>query len=856
VLIKIPRPLLSIFVSACALGAIAVPSLAQCPPGPATGNPAVLTSQYDNQRDGLNSNEVCLTAAALGSGSVILSQTRLLEVDDNPAELPTLPSGQQALSNPIYAQPLYVPQVVIGGTPHNILIAATMNDTVFAWDADTGGCTTSAQPVCNPPLWARQASNINPTYAPGPQGTNALWYDDCPGGHPPSGPGFLSFKGIISTPVVDVSLNSIFAVAYCVSSQGTYGFYLHQLSLTDGHDLAVVPIETNPDQPPASLGDADGPATGYLAFQARKEHQRAALLEANSLIYIAFGVGASEDADSDNPYHGWLFAYDVSSGLLPPYPVVNFVSTPNACGSGGGTNVAKPQCSGAGTGAPPCDCRIEHLRGRTFPNAPNWGGHGGGIWMSGRGPAASAMSDGNTHVFLGVGNGGFQSSPYNWGQSILDFRAPPIGANADALPFQSFTPQGGPEGCPGSGSPCSPAVQPPAAVACNSFNEGQSSPVPCSYTVQTLNADDWDMSVSGILLFNDLNGVPRLLTFDKSGYGYLATQGNLCGAPNALTLPTDQCAGPLNPSGTVPGFAPGDAGNAFPFLAAKVACKNGPRACDRITSLAFYDNYLYLWPYNAAANNEQLTAFQLSDNVSQWPGLTQLGQLALIQSSTAGGVTTVQFAACPPGDVCDFTTQLVPGDQLTAAGNPPQTGTVTSVSAAQLTLTGFGADVSGASFTYSGYFVNPVYEVAPPPATTGYAGGSLVVSASSPNSGDGVVWALIASHLTAEGQLSNENIRTPGTLYAYQANPTTGAPSVLPLLWSTAPADCPNCQSFCASSFALPTVAHGQVFVPTFAINLPQSASGYCPPSTLGSYQSGILVYGPQSVQAGSGKKK
>ena len=828
-----------IFLLASALGIAAVRLSAQCPPGPTTGNPAVLTSQYDNQRDAYNSSEVCLTSTALSTGSVKLGQTRVLEVDDNPSALPTLGNGQQPLSNPIYAQPLYVPQISIAGGVHNAVIVATLNDSIFAWDADNGGCTTAAPVTCNPPLWARESSNINPGYPPGAQGTNALWYDDCPGGHVPVGNGFLSFIGILGTPVVDLKLNSIFAVAYCVSSQGTFGAYLHQISLSDGHDLAVAPI---------------GDVGGSINFDAAEQHQRAALLEVSPLIYVAFGTGTTENIESPDPYHGWLFAYDVSSGVLSPNPVVSFVSTQEGCGAGGGVNAKMPQCAAAGKGTPPCDCQIETVDSVRFQNVPNWGGHGGGIWMSGRGPAATAqpLSDANFHVFLGVGNGGFQSGRQNWGESVLDFRMPVNGVNPDSEPFQFMAPQGGPKGC-GHGNACKPAVQPVAADACYNFSDPKSSPAQCPYTVETMNANDWDMSVSGMLLFNDLNGVPRVLTLDKAGFGYLMTQGNLCGAPDVNQLPTEHCASPINPAGTVQGFAAGDPGNVFPFLATKVPCPSGPNLaagdCDRVTSMAFYNNRLYFWPDNSGTANEWLTALQLSDNVTEWPGITQLGQPALIKSSTANGATTVTFASCPSGDNCAFSTQLIPGDTLTAASSPPQTGIVTSVTNTQITVSGFTSDVNDVTFAYRGYFVNPTQQSpqeVPSPSTTGYAGGSLVVTSSAPNSSDGVVWALVSDSMTANQKRSSQILRTQGNLYAYDANPADGGGTALNFLWSSAAPNCPNCQAFCTSSFALPTVVHGQVFVPTFAINLPNTSSGYCPPSTQGSYESGVLVYGPQ----------
>src|SRR5579871_1399123 len=78
---------------------------------------AVLTYHNDDARDGAFTEETTLTPSVVNSTQ--FGKLRSYPVD-----------GQ------IYAQPLFVPQLSIGGANHNVVFVATENDTVFAFDAD------------------------------------------------------------------------------------------------------------------------------------------------------------------------------------------------------------------------------------------------------------------------------------------------------------------------------------------------------------------------------------------------------------------------------------------------------------------------------------------------------------------------------------------------------------------------------------------------------------------------------------------------------------------------------------------------------------------------------------------------
>src|SRR5262249_52909478 len=144
--------------------------------GPA---PAVLQRGYDSNVSGATLAETTLTSATVSSNTFGLLYQ--LPLDSNS-----------------YAQPLYVPNVVIPGQgTHNVLYVATMNDSIYAFDADVGGA----------PLW-----NIN--LASELSLTVPAWATfNFP---PVSNAGNL---GILSTPVIDASTNIMYVVACTLENE-------------------------------------------------------------------------------------------------------------------------------------------------------------------------------------------------------------------------------------------------------------------------------------------------------------------------------------------------------------------------------------------------------------------------------------------------------------------------------------------------------------------------------------------------------------------------------------------------------------------------------------------------------------
>src|SRR5271167_108620 len=80
---------------------------------------AVTTYHNDNYRSGANTNETILTLSNV-------NETQF----GRRLKLP--------VTGYVYGQPLYVPGVVINGTSHNVVYAATEHDQVYAFDVETG----------------------------------------------------------------------------------------------------------------------------------------------------------------------------------------------------------------------------------------------------------------------------------------------------------------------------------------------------------------------------------------------------------------------------------------------------------------------------------------------------------------------------------------------------------------------------------------------------------------------------------------------------------------------------------------------------------------------------------------------
>src|SRR5262249_25099991 len=150
------------------VGVFAVVLLAAGIPSAAQVN--VPTAQYNNQRTNVNSNETILTPANVNATSF----GKLFS---------------QPVDGYVYAQPLYVANVSIGGVVHNVVYVATEHDSVYAFDADSS-IGTNAQP-----LW--KTSFLSP-------GVTSVPNSSLPTVNPDINPEI----GITGTPVIDLSTNT------------------------------------------------------------------------------------------------------------------------------------------------------------------------------------------------------------------------------------------------------------------------------------------------------------------------------------------------------------------------------------------------------------------------------------------------------------------------------------------------------------------------------------------------------------------------------------------------------------------------------------------------------------------------
>ncbi len=286
----------------------------------------VVTRSFNSARTGSNTAETVLTPTAIGTRGVGILRT--LSVPDDPR---------------LEAQPLYLSAVNINGTTRNVIYQASMGNTVYAWDADTGQL-----------LWERNLGTpITGSNQIDMHVINVKW-------------------GILSTPVIDRAANTLYACAW-ISPDNTGNWQ------TGRYFVAALDIATGALRTPLldlhNATYAPAPPGTRQQFNSMERKQRAALAIVDGAVIVCFGT-IMETAQSAR---GWMFAIDTV-----------------------GWKIAATWCSTSR-------------------------GSGGGIWMSGAGPAI--QNDGS--IWIVTGNGDFDGQ-VDFGESVVRLRYTPASAGASA----------------------------------------------------------------------------------------------------------------------------------------------------------------------------------------------------------------------------------------------------------------------------------------------------------------------------------------------------------------------------------------------------------------------------------------
>ncbi len=226
--------------------------------------PPVLTWHYDNMRSGANLQETILTPS-----NVVWTQFGKL--------------FSQPVDGVIVGEALYLPSVSIPNQGvHNVVYVATMNDSVYAFDADNN------QGANANPLWVARVLPAGATPVPisvQGGGLTTKW----------------SQVGVVSTPVIDPATGILYVVAKDYLN-GVVTNRLYGLSITTGaYKFAPVRI---------SATFASGGTT--YTFNNLTQLNRPALLLSNGVIYIAFGGNGG-----DGKEQGWVLAYSAATASAP-----------------------------------------------------------------------------------------------------------------------------------------------------------------------------------------------------------------------------------------------------------------------------------------------------------------------------------------------------------------------------------------------------------------------------------------------------------------------------------------------------------------------------------------------------------
>jgi hypothetical protein len=318
------------FVVAVALTASAFAQV----PGDLPAN--VLTWQNDNHRTGRNLQESILVPSLVSGGT--FGQLCSAQLD-----------GQ------VYAQPLVVTDVKIGGTsyPNGVVYVVTQQDTLYAINGVPGGATCS--------VLAPSPLHLLPILTSVTGQTNTAV--DCTmiggGGCPVN-----RWVGILGTPVISIGngAGTIYLVTFSQDAIGNYYHFLHAIDIQTFQEVGGAPFRIAPPR------SSPAQATAF-SFQ---HIQRPGLLLADGYIDVTFSM--------IDGYHS-----PYPNGAVFGYNAANLSATPL------------------------------YFQTSTGVIGPS---NGGGIWQGGAAPAYGSDSTETNYIYLKTGNGTWDGSS-NWGDSFL-----------------------------------------------------------------------------------------------------------------------------------------------------------------------------------------------------------------------------------------------------------------------------------------------------------------------------------------------------------------------------------------------------------------------------------------------------
>lgn len=245
----------------------------------------ILERGYNKFRTGANTSETILTPANVGSGANQFHKRFVMKVDGK-----------------IEGSPLYASGVAIAGGTHNVVYVATMHNTVYAFDADTGAQLSArwlGAPITGFDLGALKPATIH-----------SEW-------------------GIAGTPVIDAATGTLYVVRWGYEngiSGPTYRLFGLDMSNLGNDKFGSVLI--------------DGYNVGGTGFNRYKQIQRAGLALATKpsgakAVVIAFAGGEGQGTAS-----GWVVAFDTFKLAQGGASANVWCSNPNNdAGPGGGAGV-------------------------------------------------------------------------------------------------------------------------------------------------------------------------------------------------------------------------------------------------------------------------------------------------------------------------------------------------------------------------------------------------------------------------------------------------------------------------------------------------------------------------------------